>query len=74
MSRFGGVSQDVPQNKTPQNSIESWDVRSNSPPPKSAQSQSIVSGARSGRSRWEQVAGYDRDLRLVRHYYAAFFC
>ena len=31
------------KNKTPHNSSESWDVKSNSPPPKSAQSQSIVS-------------------------------
>jgi hypothetical protein len=33
----------VSKNKTPHNSCESWDVKSNSPPPKSAQSQSIVS-------------------------------
>jgi hypothetical protein len=43
------------KNKTPHNSSESWDVKSNSPPPKPAQSQSIVSGARSGRSRREQA-------------------
>jgi hypothetical protein len=43
-----GESEPDPKQNAP-HSFESWDVKSNSPPPKPAQSQSTVSESKSGR-------------------------